>query len=345
MANSVQMSIRLRLLGALTTAGLVAIVIALVLSSGGHSPHEPSRSRLAHTNVGSPIEVGTNPVAVAVGAGAVWAIDAARQTLTKVDPHTRAVVGKPRRVHGGPFAVAVGAGAVWVAAGNGTVRAYDPRNVEPTGPTATVPGANGLAVDSGGVWISSRRAGTVTRIDPRTRRTDHPIPVGRGPADIAIGLGAVWVANADGGSISRIDPRRGRADVPIAVGARQVLAVTVGEGGVWVVRAGGADADHTQLVQIDPEAGKVVGNPIAVAGAVPLDLVAGDGLWVTDGGDAFRPGSDDRGGVTRVDPATRKVAGPPLRVGKRPSAIAVGEGGVWVTSEGDGTLTPIRITR
>ena len=141
------------------------------------------------------------------------------------------------------------------------MRAYDPRNVEQTGPTATVPGANGLAVDSGGVWISSRRAGTVTRIDPRTRRTDDPIRVGRGPADIAIGLGAVWVANADGGSISRIDLRHGRADVPIAVGARQVLAVTVGEGGVWVVRAGGPDADRTQLVQIDPRPARSWATP------------------------------------------------------------------------------------
>lgn len=345
MTNSVQMTIRLKLLGVLATAGLVAIVVALVLSSGGQSSRESSRSRLAPANVGSPIEVGTSPVAVAVGAGAVWVIDAARQTLTKVDPHTRAVVGKPRRVDGGPFAVAVGAGAVWVAAGNGTVRAYDPRDVEPTGPTATVPGANGLAVDSGGVWISSRRAGTVTRIDPRTRRSDRPIRVGRGPADIAVGLGAVWIANADGGSISRIDLRRGRADAPIAVGARQVLAVTAGESGVWVVRAGGADADRTQLVQIDPQAGKVVGHPIAVGGAVPLDLVAGDGLWVTDSGGAFKPEPGDRGGVTRVDPATRKVAGPPLRVGRRPSAIAAGEGGVWVASEGDGTLIPITVTR
>lgn len=195
------------------------------------------------------------------------------------------------------------------------------------------------------MWISSRRAGTVTRIDPRTRRTDRPIRVGRGPADIAVGLGAVWVANADGGSVSRIDPRRGRADAPIAVGARQVLAVTVGEGGVWVARAAGPNADRTQLVRIDPEAHKVVGDPIRVPGAVPLDLVAGDGVWVTNSGGALPLESGSRGGVTRVDPATRKVAGPPLNVGKRPSAIALGEGGLWVTSEDAGTLTPIMVAR
>jgi sugar lactone lactonase YvrE len=338
--NVVSMTINFKLVSALATIALGAIVLIV---AGGRSADEPTRSALTPANVGSPIDVGSNPVAVAVGAGAVWVIDAARQTLTKVDPRTRAVVGKPRHVSGGPFAVAVGAGAVWVAAGDGTVRAYDPRSVQPTGPTATVPGANGLAVGDGGVWITSRRAGTVTRIDARTHRSDPPIRVGRGPADIAIGAGAIWVANADGGSISRIDPRRRRADAPIAVGARQVLAVTVGEQGVWVARAAGPNTDRTQLVRIDPQAGKVVGAPIPVPGAVPLDLVAGDGVWVTDSGGALRPQPGGR--VSRIDPATPTTLRAVLRVGKRPSAIALGEGGVWVTSEDDGTLTPITVAK
>jgi DNA-binding beta-propeller fold protein YncE len=336
------MTIRFRLVSALAMTAVAATVLVLVLS-GGRSPGEPSRARLAPVDVGPPIEVGVTPVAVAVGAGAVWVIDAARQTLTKVDPHTRAVVGEPRHVPGGPFAVATGAGAVWVAAGDGTVRAYDPRSVRPTRPTVTVRGANGLAVGGGGVWVSSRIAGTVTRIDPRTRRTDRPIRVGRGPADVAVGLGAVWVANADGGSVSRIDPRRERADAPIAVGARQVLALTVGDGGVWVARAGGPDADRTQLVHIDPKTRKVAGAPIRVPGAVPLDLAAGDGVWVTDSGGALPRRSGSRGGVTRVDPATRRVSGAPLSVGRRPSAIALGDGGLWITSEDSGTLTPISV--
>ena len=119
--------------------------------------------------------------------------------------------------------------------------------------------------------------------------------------------------------------------------------MTVGEGRVWVARAGGPNADRPELVQIDPGAGKVVGKPIAVPGAVPLDLVAGDGVWATDSGGAIEPAAGDRGGVTRVDPATGAVAGPPLRTGDRPSAIALGEGGVWVVNEGSGTLTPITV--
>lgn len=335
-----RMSPRTILRTALVVVGLPA---AAAGCGGGSDDTGPPARKLEPARVGAPIAVGGDPVAVAVGAGAIWVVDASRQLLIKVDPSTRAVVGAPRRVAGGPFAVAVGEGAVWVAAGDGSVRAYDPRTVRPSGPKATVAGANGLAVGDGGVWVSRRRAGTVTRIDARTRRAGAPIRVGRGPADVAVGLGSVWVANADGATVSRIDSRGGRAATPIAVGARQVLAVTVGEGRVWVARAGGQNADRPELVQIDPDAGKVVGKPIAVPGAVPLDLVAGDGLWATDSGGAFAAGTGDQGGVTRVDPATGAVAGPELRTGDRPSAIALGEGGVWVVNEGSGTLTPIAV--
>jgi streptogramin lyase len=339
------MTTRAKLFSALAAAIAVGAIVLLVVFSGKDAPDQPSHARRAPTKIGSPIKVGINPVAVAAGAGAIWVIDAARQTLIKVNPHTRAVVGNPRPVSGGPFAVAVGAGAVWVAAGDGTVRAYDPRSLRPTGATATVPGANGLAVGRGGVWVSSRRAGTVTRIDARTHHTDQPIRVGRGPADIAVGLGGVWIANADGGSVSRIDPRRRRADAPIAIGARQILAITVDDEGVWVVRATGPNADRMQLVHIDPKAHEVVGDPIRVPGAVPLDLVAEDGVWITNSGGALPHQSGNRGGVTHIDPAMQKVTGPPLDVGERPSAIALGEGGLWVTNEDAGTLTPITTGR
>ncbi|MBA3747544.1 MAG: hypothetical protein H0W96_08655, partial [Solirubrobacterales bacterium] len=104
-------------------------------------------------------------------------------------------------------------------------------------------------------------------------------------------------------------------------------------------------ADRLQLVRIDPVAGKVVGDPVAVPGAVPLDLVAGNGVWVTNSGGAIPTGPGSTGGVTRVDPAARAAAGSALRTGRRPSAIALGQGGVWVTNEGSGTLTPITFVK
>ncbi|MDQ3631452.1 MAG: hypothetical protein M3417_09365, partial [Actinomycetota bacterium] len=169
------------------------------------------------------------------------------------------------------------------------------------------------------------------------------IRVGRGPADIAVGAGAVWVANADGGSVSRIDPRTGRA-AQIPVGVRQVLALAIGEGGVWVARAGGLVGDRVQVVRIDPRERKVMGDAIAVPGAVPLDLVAGHGIWVTDAGASRSSARGGRGGVTRIDPGSGRIAAA-LRVGERPSAIALGAGGVWVANEGDGTVSLIAVAQ
>ncbi|MDQ3632272.1 MAG: PQQ-binding-like beta-propeller repeat protein, partial [Actinomycetota bacterium] len=167
--------------------GLLAIVVllpagVLVLAQRDGASDDAPRSMLGLAVASAPIEVGVNPVSVAVGAGAVWVVDATRGTLSKVDPRTQLVVGRPRRVGGGPFAVAVGAGAVWVAAGDGAVRAFNPRTLRQTGPPAVIPGANGLAVGAGGVWVTARRTGTVVRVDPQTRRPGRPIRVGRGPA-------------------------------------------------------------------------------------------------------------------------------------------------------------------
>jgi DNA-binding beta-propeller fold protein YncE len=329
------------LLTAATVGAVVAvIVLVIVMSSGGDSSDPLPPVDLPAAAVRDGIDVGSDPVAVAVGAGGVWVLDAAEGTLSRVDPDTRRVAGRPARVDGGPFAVAVGEGAVWVASTDGTVRAFDPRTMEPTGRAAQVRGANGLAVGLGGVWVTSRLAGTLTRIDPATRRVDPPIRVGAGPADVAVGAGAVWVANADAGSVSRVDPGSGRADAPIAVGTQQVRALAVGEDGVWVARAGGRVGDRLEVVRIDPRERELDGEPVPVPGAVPLDMAAAGGsVWITDAGGL--PGSRP-GGVSRLDPRARRLAGT-LLTGDRPSAVAVGENGAWVTNAGDGTLTPISV--
>jgi len=333
------------LVGVMLAAAAAGLVVVLLARSGeGHSVDQAPVA-LARATVGASIGVGGAPVAVAVGGGSVWVIDAARGTLSAIDARTRRVKRHQVQVSGGPFAVAVGEGAVWVACGDGTIRAFDVRHARPVGRAAHVRGANGLAAGAGGVWVTSRLARTLTRIDPLTHRTGRPIRVGAGPADVAVGAGSVWVANADGGSVTRVDPRTGRPDRPIAVGGRQVRGLAVGEGGVWVARATGVDADRTQVVRIDSHDRKVHGRPIGVTGAVPLDIAAGAGsVWITDVGGLRPSGRLSTGQVTRVDPRRHRIAGLPLRVGKRPSAIATGAGGAWVANADDGTVTPISVT-
>jgi DNA-binding beta-propeller fold protein YncE len=205
-----------------------------------------------------------------------------------------------------------------------------------------VKGANGIAAGAGGVWVTSRLADTVTRVDPRTRRAGPPIRVGDGPADVAVGAGGVWVLNAGEGTVSRLDPTTRRAEAPISVGAPQARALAVGDNDVWVARAGGEFGERVEVVRIDPEKRALDGDPVAVEGAVPLDLATAAGsVWVTDAGDRRRAGAARRGGVARIDASRQRSAGPPLRTGDRPSAVAASDNEVWVANTGSGTVTPL----
>jgi virginiamycin B lyase len=334
----------MRTLRSWTLGMLLAAASLVAVSCGGAGGTGKAPPTLEPVRVDAPIGAGPSPSALAVGGGAVWVVDGAASTLTRVDVRSRRA-GRPVRLSGGPFAVAVGEGAAWVAAGDGTVSSFDLRTGRPTGRPVRVRGANGIAVGAGGVWVTSRIARTVTRVDPRTRRAGRPLTVGRGPADVAVGAGAVWVLNADEGTVSRIDPGNDRVGRPIAVGAPQARALAVGDGGVWVARAGGEFGDRLEVVRIDPEDRELEGDPVPVSGAVPLDLVvAGGAVWATDAGDLRRSGEARGGGVTRIDPERRRAAGRPIRTGERPSAVAAGEGAVWVANTAGGTIVALRTT-
>lgn len=333
-----------RLLPTSTTA-LCALCASVLLGCAvGAEQERPSAApaaALVEVEVREPIAAGRMPVAVAVGAGAVWVADAGRGTLLRIDPERRERVGAPIAVGAAPFAVAVGEGAVWVAGQTGLVRAIDSRTGATVATPVRVPGANGLAVGLGGVWVTSRIAGTLTRIDPRTQRADPPIRVGGGAADVVIADGAVWVANVIDETVSRVDPATRRADRPIRVGGAPI-ALAAGEGALWVARTQGEFAESLEVVRLDPTSRKLTGRPVGVPGGVPLDLAAGGGsVWATDVGGLRPPKPPGPGGVSRIAPDGPAMAGEPLATGERPTAVTVGANGVWVANAADGTVTPI----
>ncbi|MEJ7891092.1 MAG: hypothetical protein WKF94_00430 [Solirubrobacteraceae bacterium] len=293
----------------------------------------------------SPVDVGGTPTAVTVSAGTVWVADQAGGKVVRVDPRRRRRIGRPVAVGDAPVAIAGGTGAVWVAGGDGTVRSLEARSGRLEGRPVRLPGATGIAVDAGGVWVTDHDAGTVTRIDPATRRPDPPLRVGDGPADVVIAEGDVWVANGDAGTVSRIEPDTGAVAGPIETGGSRVLALASGEGAVWAAIATSPFGDRIEVVRIDPATGELDERAVPVMGATPLDLAAGEGgVWATDVGGVRPPGPKlVEGTVTRIDPGEAAVVGKPLPVGDRPTAVAVGEGGVWVANAADGTLTPITL--
>jgi YVTN family beta-propeller protein len=127
--------------------------------------------------------------AIALGHGAVWAVDSQHEVIRRIDPKT------------GRTDVRLRAGA-------------DPAAV---------------ATDARAVWVANTGDNSVSRIDPRTNTVTQAIAVGKGPVAVATGGGAVWVAMSDAGSVARIDPRTNRVTATIAVGHRpQGIAVAAG---------------------------------------------------------------------------------------------------------------------
>jgi DNA-binding SARP family transcriptional activator/ABC-type branched-subunit amino acid transport system substrate-binding protein/DNA-binding beta-propeller fold protein YncE len=320
----------------LTAAALAVVLVARDDRRGAARPALPADAVAAiDARSGAVVDsaaTGTGPAAVAVGGGAVWALNADDRTLTRVDLAT----GEPRTLGLGatPTDIAYGLGSLWVGTG------------------ATVRGAQfaGLA------------ATEVVRLDPHTGIATDPIPLppSRGPVSnavtghLAFAGGAAWMVNPDF-SVSRIDPRRNA----VAAALTRVSAVAVASDGrrLWAL-----GSDRT-VARIDPRTDRVVArvrvpatglSAIAVgAGAVwALDSDAGR-LWriepsgqlsidVGAGADAVAVGAGAvwvtnslLGQVLRVDPATDRVTRR-IALGGTPRDVDIAGSRVWVAVSGAG---------
>jgi DNA-binding beta-propeller fold protein YncE len=328
------------------TAGLV---IALAVSGCGGGDGErgpgPAPSPGPAPALASTIDTGGSPAAVAAGEGSVWVADNLRGRLLRIDPEVRTQV-RSTRAGDGPVAVAVTSGAVWVASADGTVRRFDARTGAATDDPESVPGAAGIAVGEGSVWVTSQSEGTVTRLDPATgRRRGQTIEVGPQPTDIAVGGGGVWVANSEqmNGTVSRIDPDSGEPGDPIKVAKGQVFALTYGEGGVWVAASDEIRGDEIKVTRIDPESSKPEGDFVRLdQPGLPVRLAAGAGaVWLAQAGGADISSGTDSGTLARLDPEARRQIGKATDLPGPPTGVSVGEGGVWVAIGGDGALAEV----
>jgi hypothetical protein len=219
-----------------------------------------------------------------------------------------------------------------------------------------------IAVGEGGVWVHSAflehidlRTGDVIADRVRMETNGNP---GADPG-IEFGARAVWIGGAlhgDHAVLLRWDPATDERlpDIPIRSG---VLPndVAVSKAAVWVTFPDG------RLVEVDPEAGKVV-TETQVGDFIDEAVLGAGGLWVLD---------ITEGALTRVDPRTLEasdpigfsgsvlgmaaddehvwmletsgndvipvsvngIVGDPISVGENPSGIAVGLGAAWVCDE------------
>jgi len=319
--------------GALLLA--LALIVVVVESNGGRAQPIviPGDAVGAISSSGGPIRavvpLGTSPSTMAAGDGAIWVANYNQDTVSRIDPATRAVV---QTIQAGttPTGVAVGAGAVWVTNNYGqSVSRIDPavNRVVQTIPVGNAP--DGIALGYGSVWVANSSDGTLSRIDAVTGGVTDTISLGgAGATDVAVGAGSVWVSDEPGDRVVRVDPQADQVTATINVGSGPT-AIGFGIGSVWVANS----LDGT-VTRIDP-ASNAVDATIPVGDGADAIAIGRGAVWVS---------SPYAGTVSRIDPAvgavTRKI-----RVGSRPQGVALAGGLVWVGSQASaashrgGTLT------
>jgi YVTN family beta-propeller protein len=298
------------------TAQLPANSVGLIDSSGGRA--------------GAPVMVGS-PAGLAYGGGAVWVVDSAQGTVSRINPVTHAVQTIP--VWSAPSAVTVTRGNAWVAnSGDGTVSQINTatNTVVQQIKVGNVPAA--IASGPSGVWVANQGDNTVQRINPVTGVVTRTVGVGGLPDGIAVGPHAVWVANSSDGTVTKIDPVTGQpASAPIYTGAGPAgIAVTTAA--VWV-----ANSLNLTVSKIDPVTNQVTIN-IPVGDGPGALAAASGGVWVSDEFGAT---------LDLIDPLTNRVSRV-ISVGSSPQGIVAAGSGVWAAaapyaaaSHRGGTLTEV----
>jgi len=259
-----------------------------VASDATHTVSSIVPETLAVTHV---VSAGATPTALAVEGDAVWALDGSRRVLLKIDrgydEPTRRIALPPapplpatnQRVSS--LSVFFGAGALWVTDGSNHLFRVDPGS----GRIATLDvhqPLDDVVVDHHAVWAISGPASSLFKIDTGGRAVESRIHI-----------------------VNRLGTT---APYPVAV--------TAGEGSVWVVNG------NTQTVsKIDPQFDSVAATISLGIGSNPSDIGAGaGGVWLANGGN---------GTLARIDPRTDAVTTIPL--GNKPTGVAVVGNRVWVS--------------
>jgi len=347
--------------GVLLVAAAIAATLELLGGRGGStglaSASSDSVARISpgRVRLTASLPVGGDPSSLAVAGGAVWALNADDQTLTRVDLASRAE--RTYGTDGIPVDLAAGEASLWVVNGArarapsvfpGAAIPYpEPTSVSrldpataltvatialPQAPSGGPPTSYQIGVGPEGVWVINAD-GSVSRIDPASNRIVQTV---RGLSVSAIASGAegtLAIETTDLGSIAELTPdRNGVArHIPVAAGwhATALSSIAVGAGAVWVT-----DPQTGLLWRIDP-------GPVPSERTIALALGASD---VAYGAGAVWVASGSSGSVSRVDPRTNQVTDT-IAIGNTPGRLTVGDSGVWVTVAGtNGVSVPAAST-
>jgi YVTN family beta-propeller protein len=310
-------------LGALLLVG--AIVAIVITFTGGSSSIAVEANSVAVVDpktgaVVADVPIGGRPVAIAIGAGGVWVVNADDQTIVRIDPKSRKVVKTIGGIGSNVSDVAVGFDSVWVAGGNdGTLTRIDPALNAPGEPvdlgrdTGLLPQAVFLVATGGeSVWVT--RGNTLLRIDPHDDQVTKTIAANR-PQGLGVGAGSVWLTLLNE-HLLRFDPTTGKRTGDEDMSSSLFTPVVHG-GSLWLV----AYADRPKVLSVDPSTLTEVASIPFTIDQYPFDLASGAGaVWTV---------SPTDGSLWRIDPTTARAARV-VKVGHHPISVAASDGAVWV---------------
>jgi DNA-binding beta-propeller fold protein YncE len=221
------------------------------------------------------------PSGLALGANALWAGDARRDSVVRFDLAHDAVSDRlplpepsARAALLGSVApsLAFGAGSLWISRGQTNVLKLDPRTHRVLADIRPPRGAlAAIAFGEDALWVGGSNA--VSRVSPSLNRVMSTIRLEAMPVALAAAHGSVWVALATAGKVARVDVETESVETIPVGGAPTALAVE--REGVWVVVP-----SEGAVFRIDPKRNAVVAR--IVTGATPTAVaVAGDIVWVS----------------------------------------------------------------
>jgi DNA-binding SARP family transcriptional activator/streptogramin lyase len=171
--------------------------------------------------------VAYEPITLAVGGGAVWALDRGLGQLTRIDPATRT----PKQLAdglGGSSSLTVSREAVWLGGPDGVAK-LDPRTGQELGRTPVEQvresRSTSIAVGKDAVWFVGESSRRLWRIHPRSVLIVDSDPVGESPSAVAVDDdGAVWVASSALASLARLQPADAVERIEVGATSRGLVA-------------------------------------------------------------------------------------------------------------------------
>jgi len=326
---------------AVAAAVLIGVIVPILLLSslgtrrgGDHAAGggPPVPTQLSATS----LQLAAGQTDVAIGTTYAWT--SGPSSVTRITLSNMATTTFSTMRLGDSSEVAVGPGSIWVTSEAGWLLKLDPSTGTVTDTINVTNHAEGVAVDSGFVYVTTVNdtGSQLLKVDASTDSITSTLSLpGAGAGPLTLVNGVLWITNTSaGGSVTRVIAASMTVTDTILSGVQG--AVTSVGSYVWAATGDG-------LLQVNPITGlttMTVSMSRASEGAG-----AGSTLWVltaagsTDSS-TYEPDPNQPETVVMVDPTTGNTLFPPAALGFTPASLAVSADGssAWVVDYDAGLL-------